>query len=170
MELKSEIEAYDPHIAAAGYGAQPITIGGMPAVWGRTGNWTFVSYQPSDSALALIYFEEGLPQEIGSSFLNSLNINVNQTVSPLWPGYCYQTPIEKVEPVAAYGNASTYGQNDMNYDQQYSQGPEAEARLARFEATKERMESNIEDTKERLGETEERLDGYGMIPSPFIQT
>jgi len=177
LELKSEIETYDPHIAAAGYGAQPITIGGLPAVWGRVGNWTFISYQPADNVLALIYFEEGLPQEIGSSFLNSLNININQTVSPLWPGYCYQTPIAKVEPVAVYGNASNYSQNynyngqeEMNYGQQYPQGPEAEARLTRFEATKERMMSNMEDTKERLDETKERLEGYGMIPNPFIQT
>jgi hypothetical protein len=175
LELKSEIEAYDPHIKDAGYGAQDITIGGLPAVWGRVGNWTFVAYQPADSALALMYFEASLPQEIGSSFLNSLNINVNQTASPLWPGYCYQTPITKVQPVTAYANASDYSQRNMDYDrqdydQQYSQGPEAEARLARFESTKERMMSDMEDTKERLDETREHLEGYGMIPSPSIQT
>ncbi|MDD1748679.1 MAG: hypothetical protein LUO89_02280 [Methanothrix sp.] len=171
LEIKSQIEAYDPHIKAAGYGTQPITISGLPAIWGRTGNWTFVAYQPADNVLALIYFESSLPAEIGSSFLNSLNINVNQTVSPLYLGYCAQTgPMRKALPIEAYQNASTYNQKNMGYNQQYSQGSEAEARTARFEVTKERMTSEMEDTKERLEETKERLDGYGVIPSPFIQT
>lgn len=170
-EIKSQIEAYDPHIKTAGYGTPPISVNGLPAVWGRTGNWTFVAYQPVDNALALIYFEASLPVEIGASFLDSLNIDVNQTVSPLYSGYCSQTVLgQKADPAVANKDASTYSQNDIDYNQHYSQGPEAEARMVRFEATKERMTSDMEDTKERLEETKERLGGYGLIPNPFIHT
>ncbi|HSD57685.1 MAG TPA: hypothetical protein VLB04_05845 [Methanotrichaceae archaeon] len=170
-DVRSQIEAFDPDIEAASYSDLPLSVNGQPAVWGQSGNWTFVAYQVADNALALIYFEEGLPEEILSSFLEALEIMVNQAVSPLWPGYCTQTSSEqKAEPAVVYKNVSSYSNNDIDYDLQNSQGPDAEARMARFEATKERMMSEMEDTKERLEETKEKLDGYGIIPNPLFQT
>jgi hypothetical protein len=170
-DVKFQIEAFDPDIEAASYSDLPLSVNGQPAVWGQSGNWTFVAYQVADNTLALIYFEESLPEEILSSFLEALEIMVNQAVSPLWPGYCMQTsPEQKAEPAVVYKNVSSYSNNDIDYDLQNSQGPDAEARMARFEATKERMMSEMEDTKERLEETKEKLDGYGIIPNPLFRT
>ncbi len=173
-QLKSEIEAYDTHIDAADYGAQPISIDGQEAVWGKVGNWTFVSYQPADNALALIYFGESLPEEIGSSFLTSLNIEVNRTVSPLWPGYCIQSvPVRSPAATAvAISGTSPDIQSDENnnYNQRNPSEQVAEDRLARFEATEERMMSGMESTKARLDEARGRLAEYGADPGPFIQT
>lgn len=170
-DIKSQIEAFDTKIEAEDYNTLPLSINGQTAVWGQAGNWTFVAYQPEYNALALMYLEDSMPEEIRSSFLEALEIMLNQAVSPLWPGYCTQTSQEqKAEPAVIYKNASSYSNNDIDYNLQNSQGPEAEARMARFEATKERMMSEMEDTKERLEETKERLGGYGMIPNPLFQT
>jgi hypothetical protein len=176
-DVKSQVEAFDPDIETASYSDLPLSINGQPAVWGQVGDWTFVAYQVADNALALMYFEESLPEEIISSFLEALEINVNQVVSPLRPGYCTgMSPEQKAKPAVIYKNVSSYRNSDIDYDLQNSQETNAEARMARFEATKERMMSEMEDTKERLGETQERLgetqeklDGYGIIPNPLFQ-
>lgn len=169
-DVKFQIEAFDPDIEAASYSDLPLSVNGQPAVWGQSGNWTFVAYQVADNALALVYFEEGLPEEILSSFLETLEIMVNQAVSPLWPGYCTGTsPEQKAEPAVVHKNASSYSNSDIDYELHNSQGSNAEARMARFEATKERMMSEMEDTKERLEETKEKMGGYGIIPNPLFQ-
>ncbi len=168
-EIKSQIEAFDTKIEDADYSTLPISVNGQPAVSGQAGNWTFVAYQPADNALALMYFDESLPKEIQSSFLDALEITVNQAVSPLWQGYCTQTRPVRAGGAVIYKNASSYGDKDIDSNLYNSGGPEAEARMARFEATKERMMSEMEDTKERLEETKERLGGYGMIPNPLLQ-
>ncbi|MDM7911901.1 MAG: hypothetical protein QUS09_02285 [Methanotrichaceae archaeon] len=166
-DVKSQIEAFDPDIEAASYSDLPLSVNGQPAIWGQSGNWTFVAYQVADNALALIYFEEGLPEEILSSFLEALEIRVNEAVSPLWSGYCAGiSPEQKAEPAVVYKNASSYSNSDIDYELHNSQGSNAEARMARFEATKERMMSEMEETKKRLEETKERLGGYGIIPNP----
>jgi hypothetical protein len=172
-EIKPHIEAYDPQIKDAGYGAQPITVEGRPAVWGNVGNWTFVAYQPADNAIMLMYLDDSLSEEVGSRFLESLEVSVNQAVTPLPPGYCARVnPGPTAEAYPAYRNISSYSKNDIDYDlvNNNYQKPVAEARMERFEATKEQMMSEMEDTKEKLDETKERLGGYGMIPNPFFQT
>ncbi len=172
-EIKSHIEAYDPQIKAAGYGAQPIVVNGKPAVWGNVGNWTFVAYQPADNAILLMYLADSLPEEVGSRFLEGLEVSVNQAVTPLPLGYCSNVnPGPNAEAYAAYRNVSSYSKSDIDYDlvNNNYQRPVAEERMERFEATKEQMMSDMEDTKERLDETKERLGGYGMIPNPFFQT
>lgn len=173
LELKSQIEAYDPHIKTAGYGAQPITVNGKPAVWGKEGNWTFVAYQPAYNAIMLMYLDGNLSVDIGSRFLESLEVTVNPTVTPLPLGYCSNiSPQTNAVAPVAYRDISDYSKSDTNYDLVNNDyhGTEAEDRMDRFEETKERMMSDMEDTKERLGETKERLEGYGMIPNPFFQT
>ncbi len=169
-DIKSQVKAFDKKIEEADYSTLPISINGRPAVWGQAGNWTFAAYQPADNALALMYFDESMPESIRSSFLEALEIMVNQMVSPLWPGYCTQTsPAQTTGDAVIYKNASSYSDSDTDYNPPNPGGPEAEARMARFEATKERMMSEMEDTKERLEETKERLGGYGMIPNPLLQ-
>lgn len=172
-EIKSHIEAYDPQIKIAGYGAESIVVNGKPAVWGNVGNWTFVAYQPADNAIMLMYLDDSLPGEVGSGFLEGLEVSVNQAVTPLPPGYCSNAnPGQTAETYAAYGNVSSYSKSDIDYDlvNNNYQKPNAEARMERFEAAKEQMVSDMEDTKERLNEAKENLGGYGMIPNPFFQT
>jgi hypothetical protein len=170
-DIKSQIEAFDPDIEATSYNDLPLSVNGQPALWGQSGNWTFVAYQVAGNALALVYFEEGLPEEILSSFLETLEINVNQAASPLQPGYCTELSSEqKAKPAVVYEDVSSYSNSDVDYDLHNSQETNAEARMERFEATKERMMSEMEETKERLEETQGRLNGYGIIPNPLFRT
>lgn len=168
-ELKSQIEEYDPQIKVAGYGAQPIVVNGKPAVWGRVGNWTFVAYQPADNAIMLMYLDDSLSEEVGSRFLEALEVTMNQAATPLPPGYCSNL-IQNPETSAAYGSISSHSRSDIDYNLTNYPGTETEERMDRFEATKERMMSEMEDTKERLEDTKERLGGYGMTPNSFFQT
>lgn len=170
-EVKSPIEAFDPEIKMADYRTEPISISGRPAVWGQSGNWTFTAYQPADMALAVIYFPESLNQDIMSRFLEGLDISVNETVSPLWPGYCVQERLQRTEneslPVLVKIEEGNYSNENQP---KFQESPEAEKRLVRFEATRERMMSDMEETKKRLEKTEENLGGFGMIPNPIFQS
>gem|GEM_PF-2612412 len=169
-DIKSQIKAFDTKIEEADYSELPISVNSRPAISGQAGNWTFVAYQPADNVLALMYFDERMPEDIRSIFLEALEISINQAISPLWPGYCTQTsPTQTAGAAVVYKNASSYSDSDADYNLHNSGGPEAEARMARFEATKERMMSEMEDTKQRLEETKERMGGYGMIPNPLLQ-
>jgi hypothetical protein len=170
-DIKSQVDAFDPDIEAASYSGLPLSVNGQPAVWGQVGDWTFVAYQVADNALALIYLEESMPEEIISSFLEALEITVNQAASPLQPGYCTGMSSEqKAKPAVVYKDVSSYSNSNIDYDLHNSQETNAEARMERFEATKERMMSEMEETKERLEETQESLDGYGIIPNPLFRT
>lgn len=170
-EVKSSIEAFDHEIKLSGYSPEPISISGRPAVWGQSGNWTFTAYQPVDMALAVIYFPESLNQDLISRFLEGLEISVNETVSPLWPGYCIQERLQRTEDKALPALIKTDEGNYSNGNQpKFQESPEAEKRLARFEATRERMMSDMEETKKRLEETEENLGGIGMIPNPIFRS
>jgi hypothetical protein len=170
-DIKSQVEAFDLDIEAASYSDLPLSVNGQPSVWGQVGDWTFVAYQVADNALALMYFEGSLPDEIISSFLEALEITVNQAASPLQPSYCAGMNSEqKSKPAVVYKDVSPYSNSDIDYDLHNSQETNAEARMERFEATKERMMSEMEETKERLEETQERLDGYGIIPNPLFRT
>ncbi len=170
-EIKSHIEAYDPHIKTAGYIVSPLAVNNWQAVWGEIGNWTFVAWQAADNALALMYLDTNMPDEIQSNFLQSLDISVDQTISPLSPEYCQQMNLNQTAQPAIISRDSITGSyvsaegNLSNY-----QGSEAEAGTARFEETRERMAYEMEETRQRLDETKERLEGYGMIQSPFILT
>jgi len=154
-----EISAFDPEMGLALYNTAPLNISDRPALWGMVRNQTFAAYSPSNRTAALLIFEEGTPDTTVNAVLSSMHIAVSQTVlpemfcAPTWP------PVPAIPSVDANQNLP----GDIT-----DHGPEAEARLERIEATKERLLEDMESAKERLNLARERLEGFGNIPGPFI--
>lgn len=77
-EIRSFLNAFDPQTEQAIYSSTPLDISGRIAVWGELKNRTFAAYQPSNGTIALIIFDENLPYAVISSFLNSLQITIDE--------------------------------------------------------------------------------------------
>lgn len=103
-EIRSFLNAFDPQTEQALYSSTPLDISGRIAVWGELRNRTFAAYQPSNGTIAVIIFDEDLPYAVISSFLNSLQISIDE--SGLRQMYC--------QPPAALPGQTSEDQNPSN--------------------------------------------------------
>ena len=178
-EMRTLLESFRSDMAEAGYFDSPLNISGLTAVSGVLelpgGNQTFVAYQPGIRTLAVIFFDESLPQEIQSSFLSTLQIQTNEdaaasrsvmpaVLSPEASSTQTQeqakaavatTPSVQLPPVngETFSNPSTSRLDLLMKDK----GPGADTRTERIGLSLERLNADREAAQERLGQAKENL-------------
>jgi hypothetical protein len=90
--LKSAIESFNPGMNQTAYVNTSLYIGDRPAIGGQApsplDNFAFYAYQPSDQTVSMIFIDLNVTEDFLEYFPESLQINVSESASPLWPGYC----------------------------------------------------------------------------------
>lgn len=178
-DLRSRIEAFAPVFSTANYSSTELNITGRPALWGQMNNVIFAAYQPANQTIALLLMDGRLNETVMVSFLESLRIVINESASPLWPGYCAeaapaqpQAP-ESVKPVT---NASVLPENPLTEDNALTESDSlmnnnlltddnalitnntstTESKQNEYEAGKARMAADIEAAQQKLEEARRR--------------
>ncbi|GEM_PF-368890 len=91
LGLKAAAESFDSGLNRTVYSPDPYFIGDRPAIWGMIENQALVVYQPSNlttSVISVIYIDGNVTEDVVVYFPDSLRIVLNESSSPLWPGYC----------------------------------------------------------------------------------
>jgi len=86
--LKSLLATVDENILLANYSESELSISDRPAIWGVLGAMVFAAYQPTNQTAALIVMEGNLDQDTILDFLVNMNIIVDESKTPIPPGYC----------------------------------------------------------------------------------
>jgi len=171
-EIRTMLEAFRPEMTGAGYYDTPLNISGKSAVSGelqlQSGNQTFVAYQPGIRTVAVVFFDQGLAQEVQSSFLKTLYIQTNEDASTQSAMPLIIAP-EAVLPQATESAAAS-SQVPLTTSESFSnpssshldqimndKGPGAEARTERLGLALERLDADREAAYERLGQAKENL-------------
>jgi len=106
--LKSAIESFNQGWNQTVYGPAPLNISDKTAIAGQLDNQGLIAYQPSIQTVSVILIDENVTEDLMSYFPESLRITVNESSSPLWPGYCPgDETVETVEPQVAPAAAET---------------------------------------------------------------
>jgi hypothetical protein len=98
--LKSMMIASNPTLMQANFSDEPISIGGLPAIWGVMSNEVIAAYQPTNQTAALIMIDGALPMETMEDFMGNMSITLNEGVTPITPGYCPDTTVVSDEASA----------------------------------------------------------------------
>ena len=77
-ELKMNLEAYNPSLAQATYNDSVPE----PTLWGQIENQMFIAYQPSNQTIALVLMDMAIPENVMTSFLNTLMSTLVLGVAP----------------------------------------------------------------------------------------
>ncbi|MDD3565381.1 MAG: hypothetical protein PHN90_06910 [Methanothrix sp.] len=113
--LKSAIEGYSSELNQTIYNPEHLNISERSAIWGMIGNQALIVYQPSNLTVAGIFIEENVTEDVLVYFPESLQIIVNESITPLWPGYCEGAGAIAPEAVAEVGAAEPEeGMNDSS--------------------------------------------------------
>jgi len=182
-DLRSRIEAFAPVLSTANYSSTELNITGRPALWGQMENNIFVAYQPANQTIALLLMDGRLNEDVMASFLESLQIAINESKSPLEPGYCNETAVapqpqapESVKPVtnatllpkstSTEDNALTES-NPLDNNPLVENNPlvanntsETLASQEKFEAGKARMAADMQAAEEKLEEAKKGVRGF----------
>ncbi len=86
--VKSAIESFNTGLNQTIYSPTPLNISGQPAIWGQFGSQILVAYQPSVETISMTFIDQNVTETVLEYLLGSLQINVNESATPLWPGYC----------------------------------------------------------------------------------
>lgn len=142
--LKSAIEGYNPGLNQTAYNPAPLNVSDRPAIWGQAppplDNFALVAYQPSNQTVSAIFIDQNVTEEALAYFPESLQINVSESSSPLWPGYCAGD--EDVEAAAALDAASAQDGAPSEVDGEISQTEQI--REVASDSNKEQMYANLE--------------------------
>ena len=183
-DLRSQIEAFAPVLSTANYSSTELNITGRPALWGQMENTIFAAYQPANQTIALLLIDGRLNEDVMASFLESLQIAINESKSPLGPGYCNETAVapqpqapESVKPVtnatllpkspSTEDNARAESNPLMNNNALADNSPlvtnntsENEASQEKFEAGKARMAADMQAAEEKLEQAKKGVRGF----------
>jgi hypothetical protein len=188
-DLHSRIEAFAPVLGTANYSSTELNITGRPALWGQMENTIFVAYQPANQTIALLLMDGRLNETVMASFLEYLQIAINESKSPLGPGYCNETTTalpqapESVKPVTnasllpkslltednelAESTALTESNPLMNNSMLTDNNPPVtnntsatEASQEKFEAGKARMAADMQAAEKKLEQAKKELRGF----------
>jgi hypothetical protein len=141
--LKSAIEGFNAVLNQTVYITTPLNISDRPAIGGQAppplDNFAMAAYQPSNQTVSMIFIDVNVTQDLLEYFPESLQINVNESSSPLWPGYCG----EEVSDVA-----SAEVDSEPQQTEQIVQTDQAEQTGSA--PNKEQMEADLEAIGEKL--------------------
>jgi len=139
LGVKSAIEGFNAGLNQTIYSPTPLNISDQPAIWGQIGNQILVAYQPSVQTVSIIFIDQNVTESVVEYLLGSLQINVSESSSPLWPGYCG----EEVSDVA-----SAEVDSEPRQTEQIVQTDQAEQTGSA--PNKEQMEDDLEAVREGL--------------------
>lgn len=106
-ELKSLLASADKNILLANYSENELFIGEKPAIWGALGPSILAAYQPNNQTAALIVMDSNLDEDTLFNFLVYMNITVDESITPIPPGYCSDvTAINETAAISADATAT----------------------------------------------------------------
>jgi len=136
----SAIESFDSELNQTIYSTTPLNVSDQPAIWGQFGNFALIAYQPSYQTVSIVFIDENVTAGALEYFPEYLQINVSESSSPLWPGYCAGD--EEVEAIPAQvGGETVQTEQTVQPEQTVQTGSEF---------SKEQMEADLEDIKGRM--------------------
>jgi hypothetical protein len=139
LGVKSAIESFNTGLNQTIYSPTTLNISDQPAIWGQIGNQILVAYQPSVQTVSMIFIDLNVTESVVEYLLGSLQINVSESSSPLWPGYCG-------EEVSDVGSAGVDGEPQQTEEiVQTDQAVQTESA-----PNKEQMEADLEAIGEKL--------------------
>lgn len=77
-ELKADLEAYNPSLAQAAYNDSVPE----PTLWGQIENQMFIAYQPTNQTIALVLMDMAIPENVMTSFLNTMMSTLVLGIAP----------------------------------------------------------------------------------------
>lgn len=86
--LISLLATVDANILLANYSQSELYIDDRPAIWGILGGSLFAAYQPTNQTAALIVMDANIDEDTIFDFLLNMNIIVDESMTPIPPGYC----------------------------------------------------------------------------------
>lgn len=86
--LISLLATVDANILLANYSQSELYIDDRPAIWGILGGSLFAAYQPTNQTAALIVMDANIDEDTIYDFLRNMNIIVDESMTPIPPGYC----------------------------------------------------------------------------------
>ncbi len=89
--LKSLLATADESITLVNYSENELFIADKPAIWGALGPKLLAAYQPTNQTAALIVMDINLDEYTLFNFLSYMNITVDESLTPIPPGFCTDT-------------------------------------------------------------------------------
>jgi hypothetical protein len=130
----SVIESFNAGLNQTIYSSTPLNVSDQPAIWGQFDNFALIAYQPSYQTVSVIFIDENVTEGALEYFPEYLQINVSESSSPLWPGYC-----------AGEDEADVVSAQAVSVTEQTEQAVQTDS-----EFNKTQMESDLEDIKEQM--------------------
>lgn len=152
--LESVIEGFNPAFNPASnqtiYITTPLYIRDRPAIGGQAppplDDFAFYAYQPSNQTVSMIFIDQNVTEEALAYFPESLQINVSESSSPLWPGYCAGD--EEVEATPTQDTASAQDVAPAEVDGETNQTEQIEE--VPSGSNKEQMYADLEAIKGQM--------------------
>jgi len=99
--LISLLATVDANILLANYSQSELYIDDRPAIWGILGGTLFAAYQPTNQTAALIVMDANIDEDTIFDFLLNMNIIVDESMTPIPPGYCADATAAAADQAAA---------------------------------------------------------------------
>jgi hypothetical protein len=96
--LVSALTGFNKAYDQAVYSEDPINISGQQAYVGQLEGQLILVYQPSDLTVSAIFIDENINEEALDYFVPSLQIKVDEAITPLYPEYCAGIQTETAAP------------------------------------------------------------------------
>ncbi len=141
--LKSAVEGYSTGLNQTIYSPDPLNISDRSGIAGQFGNQILVAYQPSNQTVSMIFIDVNVTGDFLKYFPQSLQIIVNETSSPLWPGYCDGAAAPEVVSAEAVSETGQTVQTEQTQTGQAGSEPGKEQVAADVEAIKEKFDNKF---------------------------
>ena len=135
--LKSAVEDFNSGYNQTVYGPTPVNISDRFGIAGQIGNQILVAYQPSSQTVSMILIDMNVTEDFLEYLPQSLQITVNESSSPLWPGYCSGDEVTEAVPTQAVSETAQAGQTEQA------------AQMA-SESNKEKVDEELASIKEKF--------------------
>jgi hypothetical protein len=109
-----------------------------------------IVYQPSDLTVSAIFIDENINEEALDYFVPSLQINVDEAITPLYPEYCAGIQTETAAPAPAQPATEVVQTAQPVQAEQPAQTEEAVQPAATFDKAK--IDAEVAETVERFEE------------------
>jgi len=122
LGLVSALNGFNRAYEEAVYSEDPINISGRQAYVGQLEDQLIMVYQPSDLTVSAIFIDENVNAEALDYFVPSLQITVNEAVTPLYPEYCAGIQAAR-EPLAQPATGAVQAEQPVQTGQTVQPGP-----------------------------------------------
>ncbi|HOO54885.1 MAG TPA: hypothetical protein PLM24_06715 [Methanothrix sp.] len=116
--LKSAVDNFNTGYNQTVYSPIPLNISDRAGIAGQIGNQILVAYQPSNQTVSVILMDVNVTENFLEYFPQSLQINVNEDSSPLWPGYCAGDEVVDVSAAQVASDTVQAGQKEQTVQQE----------------------------------------------------